>query len=189
MGLPELIINGIAAAGAVAAAGVALGIATKDRRDRRAERRAADMAQARLVLVEVQSDPYAIDYRIDVNNHGAKPILSVELVDVRLVGEEATWTTKQQPGGLIINIIQPQPDRAPRGFTGQFCKADGSPVSSSTIDGLGNEWYPDKPDAGLVIATIEFSDANGNTWRTDNFGRLSYVRTTRSIDLEHPGWG
>ena len=72
--------------GTIAAAGAALHIATRDRRERARERLAADEAQARLVIVTPRSEEHAggMRYAMHYHNYGAQPILDVRLARIEL---------------------------------------------------------------------------------------------------------
>jgi hypothetical protein len=174
--IPGLVVNGVAAAGTVAAAVAALAIATKDRRERRKERRAADRAQARLVLIEATTHPDSILYRIDVHNHGAQPILDVTIGRVTLPGHLAHWKLRDD-AEPIIRIIRPETQEAFHSFAGEFINPDGSPNSGHTRDSYNIPHYDSKPEPGLITATVTFTDVNANLWRVDTDGHLERTGT------------
>jgi hypothetical protein len=79
-----------------AAAGIALWVATRDRRDRIRERADAGMAQARLVLIDAA--PTTEDrLRINVDNYGREPIIDVDFVSARI-------RTKAKDGNFLSGI-------------------------------------------------------------------------------------
>jgi hypothetical protein len=76
------------AVGAIFAAAAALSIATRDRRERHNEREEADLAQMRLVHIEIldyndSSKPY-IHFRARVTNYGQRPILQAQVISAEL---------------------------------------------------------------------------------------------------------
>lgn len=176
MGTAELVINGISAAGAVGAALVALGIATKDRQDRTAERHAADRAQARLVLVVVRTYVDSSYYHLDIVNHGDQPVLDVVLDRVLVSGHDYRWKPAGGTDGHI-RVVKPEREEAPRTFSGQFVDPVGRSVAVEHENDLGNSTFSGKPDVGLVVATITFTDTGGNTWSTDTEGTLTHRGT------------
>ncbi|OBA79331.1 hypothetical protein A5633_17070 [Mycolicibacterium elephantis] len=159
----------------MAAAVVALVIATKDRKERRDERRAAERTQARLVQVEAVAPPDMLYYRIEVHNHGAQPIINVTLDQVRLRDHDAEWKL-ENTSAHVVRIIGTGTD-AHGSFLGTFYTADGEPITKIASDTLGNTIFGVKPDVRLIEAVVLFTDANGNRWTTDTNGVLMRVGT------------
>jgi hypothetical protein len=147
-----------------AAAGVAVWLAVREGRWRRAdqaerdaERADQDAAQARLVTVEPTYDPFSdfrgVDYETTVKilNASTRPILDVKVTDVR--NEDAAdlgWKFD------AIGYLDGQPSEArvlPAGDTYKL------PIGH--VDASGKAVYP----GGEDHVTIEFTDAAGLRWR------------------------
>lgn len=95
----------LAAIGAFTAAGIALCIATRDRKDRAAERHEAQKIAARLVHVDVRQIPKpALD--VKVRNYGPLPALDVAIID-------ATWNEHPDARWTILQANWTTVDRVP----------------------------------------------------------------------------
>lgn len=86
-----LVISALAAFGSIGAAVAALYIATKDRRERKQERDAADEAHAKLVILNINSSTGRVgwdapEYSVQCMNHGSMPILDVKLESAHMRG-------------------------------------------------------------------------------------------------------
>lgn len=149
-----------AAFASVFAVGIALHIATRDRRDRQQEAAKASEAQARLVRVTTTWTQGADFVSVDVNNYGQWAVIDVTLEKVTLhTGNE--WFTLTGPGRRL------RPDVVPP-------KQGTIPGLGLTVKGFtsirGVQWNPSQTAAyePQFDAEIEFSDANGERWRSSS---------------------
>jgi hypothetical protein len=83
-----LIVNALAALGALAAAVAAVWIATTDRRERAKERDAEDEAQAKLVIVTPRHPNNPLELQILVTNHGTRAIIDITFVGLAVEGHD-----------------------------------------------------------------------------------------------------
>lgn len=155
--------DGAAAVGSVGAAATALWIATKDRRARMREQMDADLARARLVLVQVAEPQGSAYFRIVVENFGPVPILDLTFETASLATAPQADCLPQPGADVAFEVVEPK--RAPRTFFVTFVDTAGHPViGTRVVDSHGNVTYPDA-DKRHVSATVQFTDAQGNRWR------------------------
>jgi hypothetical protein len=151
-----LIVNALVALGTFGAAGAAVWVATSDRRERSDERKAADRAQARLVLVYVA--PLTTHITVTVKNYGDRPILDVTYESAKVRGFPPALFLPQQHD---LNVIAPNRD-TPNGATFQVHAADGP-----TQEFMQRRFPPAMPPGETPVAvTVRFADATGNCWQT-----------------------
>lgn len=156
----------LGALGSFVAAGTALLIATRDRRERNRERVAADRAQARLVREEIDRNPHDQNWTLRVSNYGSLAILDVYLEDVQWVLEpEARWVDEN----ALLHVVKPDSEALSGGtFTLRFEDSKGEPLPRKLRDdGHGNPVFAETHGAPEVV--YRFSDAYGNDWRTGTF--------------------
>ncbi len=151
-----LIINSLAAGGAFTAAAAAVGVAISGRRQQKDERYAADRAQARLVLVDAV--PLTSHITVTVKNYGDRPILDVAYENVQL---RAFPSARFKPQQHDVNVLVPNRDN-PNGQTFLVHAAD-----EPTQEFMQSRFPPAMPPGQTpVAATVRFTDATGNCWRT-----------------------
>jgi hypothetical protein len=92
MSVLNLVINSLAALGAIGAAIVAVVIAGQASRSRDRERRDAAEAQARLVQVEVKQAQGLPDFNVEIHNYGDRAIIAAAVTHALFFGHpEYTW--------------------------------------------------------------------------------------------------
>lgn len=163
----------MAAGGAIFAAVVALSIATRDRRDRVAERDEADRAQMRLVRVDVthyrdSSTPF-YNFRVTLTNHGERPILgaTVESASMHIRDESATepayTLSDPSPRPSVIEVV---PHVAQQILINGLAQSDGFIITISDED--GRPWWPRAGVRPYVDVRVACSDSVGNHWVLSN---------------------
>jgi hypothetical protein len=151
-----LIINSLAAGGAVSAAVAAVWVATTDRQERADERKATDSAQANLVLVDLA--PLTSHITVTVKNYGDRPILDVTYENVSVKAFPPARFTPQQRD---INVIVPNRDNS-NGEMFEVHAAD-----EPTREFMQRRFPPAMPPGQTPVAVpVRFTDANGNCWQT-----------------------
>lgn len=160
-----LVVGILTAIGTFVAAGAALWIATRDRRERQKERDNAAMAQARLVRVEVKQADGAADFEVQIHNYGDRAIIGAAVTSAWWFGHpEYTW----QHSDIEIDrlkIVQPAREVSVIGSVRiRFHDPAGTVVPSVEYDDYGNAVVEDVPI--LPGAVVAFMDANGDLWRT-----------------------
>ena len=158
-----LIVGALAAVGTFVAAGAALWIAPRDRRERQEERDNAAFAQARLVQVQIKQVDGAADFAVEIQNYGDQAIIGAAVTSAWWFGHpEHTW---QHSDIDRLKIVQPARDVSAAGSVRiRFHDPDGNVVPTVEYDAHGNavvESLPVLPDAVIV-----FMDANGDLWQT-----------------------
>jgi hypothetical protein len=158
-----LVVNAIAAVGAVSAAVVALTIATRDRREREQQRRKAAQAQAKLVLVNVKAPDGVACFGVEVCNYGSSAVLDVELDSAEFASAPGS---KRRPWGedLAQSFAVLDADRKPQTFWIEFIDSAGQPVITGERDRHGN-WQSDNGDPEQVTVAIRFTDSQGEHWK------------------------
>ncbi len=152
----------LGALGSFVAAGAALWIATRDREDRKREREDADLAQARLVQVEVVQARN--EFTVRIHNYGDRAIIGAAVTDAWWFAHpEYTW---DHIGPDRVKVVTPNRD----GVAGEsvwiaFVDAERSSVPEQlSIDNHGNPRFEKvTPPPDVLIA---FMDANGSLWET-----------------------
>ncbi|WP_157101592.1 hypothetical protein [Nocardia shimofusensis] len=152
-----------AAAGTITASVAALGIAGMDRRERKHEREEADLAQARLVLITVESPAGPGGYRVRVENFGARPVLNIAFetatIDELPLVRVAPPTDGREPEAVL------QPGRAPATFFVAFVDEQGETALGQAVeDAHGGFRYPLAPPTSSVKVTVRYTDAGGVQW-------------------------
>lgn len=169
------IFDGLAAAGSVVAAASALWIATRDRRDRVAERGEQDRAQARLVLVTVRPPQHSTLFLLDVENFGTSPVLDVEIESAHLTTHpQADWNLSRHSNNRYQIL---QTDRAGVTFQIEFKDRNGAPILTESEPQSAGALRVDYAYRQHVRATVQFTDAAGQRWRTDESGSPRRVHT------------
>lgn len=168
----------VAAGAATFAAVIALGLATKDRRERVSERNEADHAQMRLIQLGVaghnDADTPAFNFVVSVTNHGSRPILDAQIQDAHLwtgadfeAGNavEESFYRLRDPGPVppilpVIAHVEQQLHLTPGVPSRQFliCVADAS----------GNLWRPERDGIPFFDVRLSCIDADGNQWIVSN---------------------
>lgn len=151
-----LIVNALVALGTFYAAGAAVWVAISGRTQQKDERAAADRAQARLVFVDVA--PMANHIRVTVRNYGDRSILDVtyENVEIRAF-QPALFVPPQRS----IQVVVPNRDSPPGGVL------EVHPADDPTLEFMQSTFPPAKPPGATpVSATVSFTDASDNHWRT-----------------------
>jgi hypothetical protein len=183
-----LIVNALAAIGALSAAVAAVWIATSDRRQREQERRDTDEAQARLVIIEPlrlagewRRGVASAELAVLVKNFATLSVLDVTVVDF-VIGEHPhlrpslqppTWPVvepnRYHPDGALFSFTPPQwsEDEEDEKGLEPFKKAfEGWRVR----DYRSHAWLvPTEPTITvdtILTATVRFRDAKGNRWET-----------------------
>ncbi|MCV7428069.1 hypothetical protein [Mycobacterium montefiorense] len=153
--------------GSLVAAGVALSIATGDRRERQRERDDANHAQARLVQIEVARARGTSNFQVKIRNYGDRAIIGAGVTDAWWFGQPDYGWRHSDIDRDPVKIVQPYVEGVskPRVISIQFTDAYGERVPKRVED---DEVYsptfeevPVMPDAVVV-----FLDANGNYWET-----------------------
>jgi hypothetical protein len=167
----------------VAATGVALYIATRDRSDRKADKLDADRAQARLVLLTV-SEPSSRCFGLTVENHGTQPILAVRFDsaryndgshDIRLEQRGEDYDSK------VFQVVRPHDESPPAHFAITHAASDSAAealFATGAVSEYGDWTYPDV-DVTKVTAAVTFTDAGGKTWRRSSSGLVEVITAGR----------
>jgi hypothetical protein len=154
-----------AAGGAIFAAAVALNIATRDRRERDRERNDADLAQMRLVRLDLRwqgvlsTDTAEVLLAIDVTNWGSRPVLQMQVVRGHVASAGAgvfrMADPVPQPMPIVPTVMQPEA-RSGKTFLLALKTNAGIPWQPRTNDDHKPAFTPD--------VTVECVDADGNRW-------------------------
>lgn len=152
-----------AAGGAVIASITALSIASRDRGERKRERDDAGLAQARLVLITVETPAGPGGYPVRVENFGDRPVMNIDFETATIDGlpqaQVVPSTEWHEPDALL------QPGCAPKTFFVAFVKERDEPTMGAAVtDAHGNLRYPLAPEAARVRATVRYTDASGVQW-------------------------
>ena len=170
----------LASVATVAATGVALFIATRDRHERRADRLDADRAQARLVLLEVDGPYRGAEDRpphfiVHIEANGVQPILDVALESATYVVDDSRSVELITQSGGMVPIVKPE--RAPGGLpvwlpsTGDVAEE----LSAAGGDDAHGNYVNPSIHCGNVAAVVQFTDASGNRWRRSRQGAVELV--------------
>ena len=153
-----LVVSLLAALGSCGAAIAAVWIATRDRRERRAERLNAAKAQAMLVLVDVHASRGAAAFEVWVHNFATLAILDVEIASATYKPEPtATFQMQGRP-----KLIAAKPDGQRDRLIVEFVDSKGFSVVPGGCDEDGNFRTLAKDED--VDATVRFMDAHGHHW-------------------------
>jgi hypothetical protein len=164
MSVLNLVINSLAALGAIGAAIVAVVIAGQASRSRDRERRDAAEAQARLVQVEVKQAQGLPDFNVEIHNYGDRAIIAAAVTHALFFGHpEYTWRHSD------INhdrekIVRPEREAAGGKVRIQFLDGAGKSVPEET--GFTELHEPIFRPVEPPEAVISFMDADGTLWRT-----------------------
>ncbi|WP_156763350.1 hypothetical protein [Mycobacterium scrofulaceum] len=156
-----LIVNGLAAIGAFSAAGVAVWVATEDRRERKREREAAAEAQAGLVVAEPfqVAGPGGVGHAfgVAVQNYGTLAILQVAVVRLQVDRHPNLDFRRDETGSFVAALLAPRRDgeRAGTGF--YFRGTEDARVSSAFREKRITQ-------ETMLTATLRFTDAGGRRW-------------------------
>lgn len=167
----------LAAFAGAGAALIALWIAGRDRRDRKADRRREEKTEARLVRLDVEPLSGRPVVLVMVRNFGALPVLDVDAIG-------ATWTTERDArvaisrhgrGAVarVLPILRPWNNdlkyEEKAEFEIQFFHPETGetlvPKVDHTVPGGVVEMYL-RVDPTTVTARIQFTTANGIRWET-----------------------
>jgi hypothetical protein len=174
----------LGALGSFIAAGAALLIATRDRRDREKERLAAHRAEATLVIVTAMYDPSSENsfrFGIHYHNYGARPILDVQLRRMRM---RAFPKARAQYSKRIDRLVRPEENTAFEDVT--FVGDDGALLPQPRSDAGVFKGWPDF-ETHDVVGWVAFSDVHGNRWAKSSDDRL--LRLPNDRDLRALGLG
>lgn len=176
----------LAAFVAAGAAGAALWIASRDRRDRTAERYDEEKTHARLVQLNVNSETSRPVVNIKVRNFGPLPVIDVRLVDATWSEHpEAHWIlmdTSWQARGLPRNsdhrpILMPSQGVEDTVSTlVEFAVSFRHPTEDSPLAPVARDFPASglsqyaRTDVSKVLAKIRFTTANGVRWETPTQG-------------------
>jgi hypothetical protein len=162
-----LVVNSIAAVGAVGAAFIALFIAIRDRNERRRERDRADEAQARLVHVDADRPEGEAAFVVRIRNYGDRPIIGPAVESASLHKRpDARWKDLNE----WIEILPPYREAAFEGTMSlKFFDADGDPVPKllALVGDTAAPLFEDVDKTPIVV--VHYMDANGNYWYTGPF--------------------
>jgi len=166
-----LIVSALAALGSFSASGVALWIATSDRRKRQRERDAEDEAQAKLVVVwglrlAGGGGPSA-QLQVIVRNLGPRSIVDATFVDLFIEGHEHLHPSPTSDpvlpvvtaGGDGNFMFKPATDGADPYYRAVIGKWEGKPGGGSDL-----LVPPTIQDSTKMTATVRWTDASGKTW-------------------------
>jgi hypothetical protein len=151
-----------AAAGTIFAAATALNIAAKDRIERRGERDAADLAQVRLVVIEVrQTSTRDSQLRVLLTNFGQRPILRALVLSAELETLSGDLFQLGDPTPSVVRIV-PTVDQPP--------ELQSKPIYITMRNERGELWEPDLEGQrrGWTEVRIQCLDADGNNWILSN---------------------
>nr|WP_245830391.1 hypothetical protein [Mycobacterium numidiamassiliense] len=154
----QLVFSALTAFGTIGAAWSALYIATRDREDRKPERDAADLAQARLVKIEIKR-PGTYEYSVRVRNYAAQPILDVCINSASLhTDPDATW---RAPGERqVLEIIEPDRESlSEETLRLEFIDVD--------VDGNEKRTAEEPMPSQRVLRQLVVDDHNAAPWRGD----------------------
>lgn len=176
----------LAAFVAAGAAGAALWIATRDRRDRTAERYDEEKTHARLVRLNVDSETSRPVVNVKVRNFGPLPVIEVRLVDATWSEHpEARWVlmdTSWQVRGLPRNsdhrpILMPSQGVEDTVSTlVEFAVSFRHPAEDSPVAPVAKHFPASglsqyvRTDVSKVVAKIRFTTANGVRWEIPTQG-------------------
>ena len=146
----------------------ALYIASRDRNERHQERLAADLAQARLVMIEVSRYGNSPGFRVQVNNYGDRPVIGVTV-------DSASWSARDDIEGRFdgleaIEVLKPDRESLSGGsLSVDFYDSEGNQIPENLgYNEYGDIRFGELPPGGPIVA-IHFTDANGNGWTTGPF--------------------
>jgi hypothetical protein len=161
----------LGALGSFVAAGAALLIATRDRRERSRERLATHEAEARLVVVSElynTTGKYTVTFGMHYHNYGARPILDISLAKMDL---------RAYP--QAIARLNDRLDRLTRSEEATSFE------DVAFVDETGEPVPPPREDSKLkwpdfethdVVGWVTFSDVHGNRWAKSSDDRLRRIR-------------
>lgn len=182
-----LVVNALAAIGAIGAAVAALWIASRDRRERKDERHDEDRAKALLVRLLVQAQSNRPAFSVEVRNFGPLAVMDVELVDAVWSDHPgARWDTLDtswQARGLARNHTR-RPILMPTAgaddtfdtvveFIIRFVhpiddEAFEPPIDPRTVGYQHPSFLP--IDLAKIVAKVQFTTADGVRWETPTDG-------------------
>ena len=164
MSVLELVVNSLAALGAVGAAIVALVIAGQASRSRDREHRDAAEAQARLVQVEVVQVHGVVDFYVRIHNYGDRAIIGAAVTAAWFWGHpEYTWRHRDIDHDRE-RIVRPAREIEGCGQVRiQFLDGAGEFVPKEVRVDDGQPVYARVEPPGVVVT---FMDADGTLWQT-----------------------
>lgn len=167
-----LIVNALSAIGAFSAAGVALWIATSDRRQRERERDAGDEARAQLVIISANRHegrvPQSAQLQMIVRNLSPRAIVDATFVGLVVEGHEHLHlrpTTEDllpvvaagTDGNFMFQPAVAGADPFYRALIGQYEQAPGGGHNQAAPATIG--------ETTKMTATVRWTDASGKTWQ------------------------
>jgi hypothetical protein len=181
----KLVVDALAAIGSVSAAVVALWIATSDRTERKKERRAADEAQAKLVLASTTSRPASgpeeeVDFWLKYWNEGDHPILDVRIEKYVVRGVDGV--TAQLPGGTI-GMVKAHSDGRYNGVRLTDANGKHYPYRQKMDRPYSwpENWSPN-PEGLDLVGWLGFTDPQGNRWARSSEGELRLIRKPADLN-------
>lgn len=184
-------ISAVSPVATFTAAGVALWIATTDRRKQIRDREAEAAAQAKLVNVTAEWQDGPRQLRASVTNQGPKGIVDLTFVGIAIDGHDS--------------LAQLQPTTGPNGSIVE--PAAGNPmvagVNRSLILFEADEFPPDHPfrvamwarptgepptisNRTRVTVTVRWTDASGKTWERSGTGPFRTGNNAFTTELGQP---
>jgi hypothetical protein len=163
----------LGALGSFIAAGAALLIATRDRRDRDKERLEAHRAEATLVIVSPLYDlssSKSCRFGVHYHNYGARPILDIQLAHIQM---RAFPNARAQHSKRIDRLVRSEENTSFGDVT--FLDETGALVPPPRSGAEGYNGWPDF-ETNDVVGWIVFSDVYGNRWAKSSDDRLRRIR-------------
>lgn len=144
-------------------AGIALYIATRDRKERREELHDGEEAQALLVVVTVTVEP-SRHLAVNVTNYGSRAILNLTFESAEFDPvPNAQYSLPYRRAARSIPVLDC--DRRPHQFWLNFLDENGHSVFPDGFNERELRWDDhNRPDVQQVTARVSFQDAAGNWW-------------------------
>lgn len=180
-----LIVNALAAIGSLSAASVALWVATSDRRERKRERNAEDVAQSKLVVIRPLHRGYDTStgegpmLAIDVINCGTRAIVDVTFLSLDVEGHEhldPRPTSEDQ-----LPVVQPHGGFETFKFDPKFGSQTPPDQFLVALRGGGRDVRRTIDENAKLTARVRWTDASGNTWERRASGRPLVLEKPRRI--------
>ncbi|OLP00204.1 hypothetical protein BVU76_21690 [Mycolicibacterium porcinum] len=196
-----IVVNALAAVGSIGAAGSALYIATRDRKERERQRLTADEAEAKLVFAGMSQNypPSAVvlerlaargnaqadhdthpTYPMWLKNNSDRPLLNVAVIACKMRSNPDAIAELPKDAGPY-SIVMPGNESRTEGV--KFFAPDGSrlPQSVAPSPDRNRDRWPSLDELDIV-AWLGFSDVDGNRWARSSEGELR--RITKPGDIQ-----
>ncbi|WP_162562260.1 hypothetical protein [Mycolicibacterium iranicum] len=184
----EPFISALSAGGTIAAAVVALRIATTDRRERQEERAAHDRARANLVVIDIDGssvrDSGNSYISVKVGNHSGRSVLDVSVVEILIDGIASRNHFHSDNVALSVISLNSGQDTFTLRPQSEYMKFVAFGVRTPGDDDIFH--HPEKYAPRITaqtsfVAIVEFTDADGNTWQKSSVGELTGPRARSPI--------